>query len=77
MTGAFTDSDAAPPLASLGHGVWRVGQSIQNAEVWGAVRAGLQDVMPFGQVEPVIQTGDAGLEPSALPEDPTGTGRFE
>jgi len=69
--------DAVPPIAALGHGVWHLGQDIKEAEVWEPLRAGLQGVVPFQEPEPVIKTGAQGLEPPSLPQDPTGTGRFE
>ena len=54
-----------------------MGQGVQNAEVWQAVRAGLEGVAPFKEAEPVFKTGAIGLEPVPLPADPTGTGRFD
>jgi len=69
--------DMVEPIATLGYGVWKFGQDVQNARVWRPVRAGLEGVDPFKSVEPVIQTGDFGLEPAPVPVDPTGTGRFE
>ena len=40
------------------------------------MRAGLEGITPLKGVEPVIKTGQLGVEPAPMPRDPTGTGRF-
>ena len=45
-------------------------------QVWDDVRAGLEGVTPFQGAAPVVKTGDLGLEPAQVAQDPTGTGRF-
>ena len=45
-------------------------------DISNSAGAGLEGVSPFKGAEPVIRTLDLGLEPTAVPLDPTGTGRF-
>jgi len=47
-----------------------------TAQVWQPLQDGLQGVNPFKGVEPVIKTGNLGIEPAEVPDDPTGTGRY-
>lgn len=69
-------ADVVAPMASLGYGVWKFGQDVKNAQVWKPLADGLQGLRPFQDAEPVIKTGDFGLEPAPVAQDPTGTGRF-